>query len=79
MATVPFKSSVSLVAHILVRSSIPIHPEQKKDPGVPRQPNLKVRSAERQRRHSVCPPYRFGISLTNTCASISHLSLPRSG
>jgi hypothetical protein len=40
-----------------------IHTELKKDPDVPRLPNLKVRSAERQRRRSVCPPYRSGTCL----------------
>jgi len=31
-----------------------VYVELKKDPGVPRLPNLKVRSAELQRRRSVC-------------------------
>ena len=39
-----------------------IHTELKKDPGVPRLPNLKVCSAEKQRRRSVCPPYFPGGS-----------------
>lgn len=42
---------------------ITIHTELKKDPGVPRLPNLKVRSAEKQRRRSVCPPHRFSACL----------------
>ena len=37
--------------------------ELKKDPGVPRLPNLKVRSAEKQRRRSVRLPYRSGSCL----------------
>jgi hypothetical protein len=53
-----------------------IHTELKKDPGVPRLPNLKVRSAEKQRRRSVCPPYRSGTCLRLTLARIPHLSLP---
>jgi hypothetical protein len=54
--TVPLKSSAphnnqhpraaQLTSHVCI--------ELKKDPGVPRLPNLKVRSAEMQRRRSVC-------------------------
>lgn len=47
-----------------VECLITIHTELKKDPGVPRLPNLKVRSAEKQRRRSVClPPHRSGACL----------------
>lgn len=57
--TVPLKSSAPLAADIFeARILITIHTELKKDPGVPRLPNLKVRSAEKQRRRSVCLPYR---------------------
>ena len=38
---------------------ITIHTELKKDPGVPRLPNLNVRSTEKQRRRSVRSPYRL--------------------
>lgn len=40
--------------------------ELKKDPGVPRLPNLRVRGEEKQRRRSVCPylPRPLIISLT---------------
>ena len=36
-----------------------VYVELKKDPGVPRLPNLKVRSAELQRRRSVCTFHPF--------------------
>jgi hypothetical protein len=47
------------------------HTELKKDPGVPRLPNLKVRSAEKQRRRSVCLTYRPHLSFINTRISVS--------
>jgi hypothetical protein len=67
---------------LAVKILIIIHTELKKDPGVPRLPNLKVCSAEKQRRRSVCPP-DFSGSTTDTCAArrtplvsrIPHLSL----
>jgi hypothetical protein len=55
--SVPLKSSAPLAVHIF-EFLITIHAELKKDPGVPRLPNLKVRSAEKQRRRSVGSPYR---------------------
>ncbi len=54
-----------------VESLMTIHTELKKDPGVPRLPNLKVRSAEKQRRRSVCLTCRPQLSFINTRISVS--------
>ena len=61
--TFPLKSSASFALDILVADEflITVHTELKKDPGVPRLPNLKVRNAEKQRRRPVCPPYRSPV------------------
>ena len=50
-----------------------IYTELKKDPGVPRLPNLKVRSAEKQRGRSVRSPHLHPPSV-NTRA-LSHTVL----
>lgn len=76
--TVTLKSSAPL-AFDVVEFLITIHTELKKDPGVPRLPNLRVCSAEKQRRRSVCPPYLPHLPLIFNTISRIPLSVSPTG
>jgi len=64
----------------LISKFLKLSTELKKDPSVPRLPNLKTLSAEKQCRRFVCPPYCYNICLgltLDTLVCVPHLSLPR--